>query len=55
MDHYLKKRDSKTERVAELGRKTKEENEIQKWNQMTALRILTGRKRQTPLASLWGL
>ena len=43
----------KTERVAGLGRRTREE--IVKWNQMTALRFQTGGRHQTSLASLWGL
>ena len=42
----------KTERRTGLGRKTGEE--IAKWNQMTALRFLTGRKHQTSPASLRG-
>ena len=40
MDQQVEK---KTERVAELGRRTREE--IVKWNQMTTLRIKTGRGR----------
>ena len=46
----------KTERVAGLGRRTREE--IAKWNQMTALRFQTGARHQTSPASLrrthWG-
>ena len=43
----------KTERVPELGRRTREERV--KWNQMTALRFKTGGRHQTSPASLWGL
>ena len=42
----------KTERVAGLGRRTREE--IAKWNQMTALRFQTGERHQTSPASLRG-
>ena len=42
----------KTERVIELGRRTREE--IVKWNQMTALRFQTGGRHQTSPASLQG-
>ena len=42
----------KTERVTGLGRRTREE--IAKWNQMTALRFLTGGRHQTSPASLRG-
>ena len=42
----------KTERVAGLGRRTREE--IVKWNQMTALRFQTGGRHQTSPASLRG-
>ena len=41
-----------TERVTGLGRRTREE--IEKWNQMTALRFQTGGRHQTSLASLRG-
>ena len=40
----------KIERVTGLGRRTREE--IAKWNQMTALRLQTGGRHQTSLASL---
>ena len=43
---------NKTERVTELGRKTREE--IVKWNHKTALRFQTGRRHQTSPASLRG-
>ena len=43
----------KTERGTGLGRRTREE--IEKWNQMTALRFQTGWRHQTSLASLLGL
>ena len=42
----------KTERVTGLGRRTREE--IEKWNQMTALRFQTGGRHQTSPASLRG-
>ncbi|WP_419593529.1 hypothetical protein, partial [Thiolapillus sp.] len=41
-----------TQKVTGLGRKTRKE--IVKWYQMTALRFQTGRRHQTPPASLWG-
>ena len=40
-----KKEEDKTERVTGLGRRTREE--IEKWNQMTALRFQTGGRHQT--------
>ena len=43
----------KTERVTGLGRRTREE--IEKWNQMTALRFQTGGRHQTSPASVRGL
>ena len=43
----------KTERVTELGRRTREG--IVKWNQMTALRFQTGGRHQTSPASLRGI
>ena len=45
----LQAENDKTERVTELGRRTREE--IAKWNQMTALRFQTGgtRRRTTPI------
>ena len=50
MDQQVEK---KTERVAELGRRTREE--IVKWNQMTALRFQTGERHQTSPASIRGV
>ena len=44
------KKKDKTERVAGLGRRTREE--IAKWNQMTALGFLTGGRHQTSPAFL---
>ena len=50
MDQQTEK--DKTERVTELGRRTREE--IAKQNQMTALRFQTGGRNQTSPASPWG-
>ena len=52
MNQQAEKKD-KTERVIELGRRTREE--IVKWNQMTALRFQTGGRDQTSPASLRGI
>ena len=46
------RRKDKTERVIQLGRRTREE--ILKWNRMTALRFQTGGSHQTSPASLRG-
>ena len=51
MDQQAEK--GKTERVAGLGRRTREQ--IAKWNQMTALRFQTGGRHQTSPASLRGV
>ena len=50
MDQHAEK--DKTERVTELGRRTREERA--KWNRMTALRFQTGGRHQISLASLPG-
>ena len=43
MDHWQKK--DKTDRATAVGRRSREE--IEKWNQMIALRFKTGERHQT--------
>ena len=45
-------RKDETERTMGVGRRTREE--IEKWNQMTALRLKTGGRHQTSLTSHQG-